>query len=97
MQPDWAIAAPRITNTSTYDDPEVKAMDAKVDGYYTLLPRQGQAVRRRARRIPSTRRCARRPRRSSTRRSSASSAPQDALDKMAAAAEDELTKLGYRK
>jgi multiple sugar transport system substrate-binding protein len=24
VQPDWAVAAPRITNTATYDDPKVR-------------------------------------------------------------------------
>ena len=30
VQPDWAVAAPRITNAATYDDPEVIAMDKKL-------------------------------------------------------------------
>jgi multiple sugar transport system substrate-binding protein len=42
VQPDWAVAAPRITHTATFDDPKVVEMDAKVDGYYTLLREQGK-------------------------------------------------------
>jgi multiple sugar transport system substrate-binding protein len=42
VQPDWAVAAPRITHTATFDDPKVVEMDAKVDGYYTLLKEQGK-------------------------------------------------------
>ena len=42
VQPGWAVAAPRVTNTSTYDDPKVKEMDAKLDGYYTLLSDKGK-------------------------------------------------------
>ena len=37
VQADWAVAGSRIANTSTYDDPKVKEMDAKTDGYYTLM------------------------------------------------------------
>jgi multiple sugar transport system substrate-binding protein len=42
VQPDWAIAAPRITHTATFDDPKVVEMDAKLDGYYTLLKNDGK-------------------------------------------------------
>ncbi len=42
VQPGWAVAAPRITNTATYDDPAVKEMDAKLGGYYTMLRDQGK-------------------------------------------------------
>jgi multiple sugar transport system substrate-binding protein len=41
VQPGWALAAPRVTLTATFDDPVVVANDAKVDGYYTLLKDQG--------------------------------------------------------
>jgi multiple sugar transport system substrate-binding protein len=41
VQPGWALAAPRITHTATFDDPAVLENDAKVDGYYTLLKDQG--------------------------------------------------------
>ncbi len=42
VQPGWAVAAPRITNTATYDDPGVVELDAKLGGYYTLLKDQGK-------------------------------------------------------
>jgi multiple sugar transport system substrate-binding protein len=42
VQPGWALAAPRVTLTATFDDPVVIANDAKVDGYYTLLKEQGK-------------------------------------------------------
>jgi len=41
FQGDWAAAGSRITLTSTYDDPKVKAMDAKTDNYFTLMKNQG--------------------------------------------------------
>lgn len=96
VQPGWAIAAPRVTNTSTYDDPKVKEMDVKLDGYYTLLRTQGKLF---AGAPPY-------PFHAQVREATApffyeaiigQLQPQEALDKMAAAAEDELKKLGYRK
>ena len=42
VQPGWAVAAPRITNTATYDDPGVIEMDEKLGGYYTMLKDQGK-------------------------------------------------------
>jgi multiple sugar transport system substrate-binding protein len=41
FQGDWAAAGSRITLTSTYDDPKVKAMDARTDNYFTLMKNQG--------------------------------------------------------
>jgi multiple sugar transport system substrate-binding protein len=41
VQPDWAIAAPRITHTATFTDPKVAEFDAKVDNYYTKLREWG--------------------------------------------------------
>jgi multiple sugar transport system substrate-binding protein len=96
VQPGWAIAAPRVTNKSTYDDPKVKEMDVKLDGYYTLLRDQGKLF---AGAPPY-------PFHAQVREATApffyeaiigQLKPQEALDKMAAAAEDELKKLGYRK
>ena len=71
-------------------------MDAKLDGYYTLLRDKGNLF---AGAPPY-------PFHAQVREATApffyeaiigQLAPQEALDKMAAAAEDELTKLGYRK
>jgi multiple sugar transport system substrate-binding protein len=41
VQADWAVAGSRIVMDSTYDDPKVVAMDAKTDGYYTLMREKG--------------------------------------------------------
>ena len=41
VQADWAVAGARIVHQATYDDPKVKAQDAKTDGYYTLMRDQG--------------------------------------------------------
>ena len=96
VQPGWAIAAPRITHTATYDDPQVKEMDAKIDGYYSLLRDSGKLF---AGAPPY-------PFHAQVREATApffyqaitgELSPSDALDQMAAAAEQELTSLGYRK
>jgi multiple sugar transport system substrate-binding protein len=41
IQADWAAAGARITLQETFDDPLVKEMDAKTNGYYTLFKDQG--------------------------------------------------------
>jgi multiple sugar transport system substrate-binding protein len=41
VQADWAVAGSRIVMESTYSDPKVVEVDAKVDGYYTLMREQG--------------------------------------------------------
>ena len=41
VQPEWAVKGARIVQTATFDDPAVKAQDAKVDGYYTLMEEKG--------------------------------------------------------
>jgi multiple sugar transport system substrate-binding protein len=96
VQADWAVAGSRITLKSTYDDPKVKAQDEKTDHYYTLMKDKGYLF---AGAPPY-------PFHAQVREATASFfwqaitgdlKPQEALDKMAAAAEAELTKLGYRK
>ena len=96
VQPGWAAAAPRITNTVTYDAPEVKAMDKELGGYYTLLRDQGKLF---AGAPPY-------PFHAQVREATApifyqillgKISPKDGLDKMAATAEQELKNLGYRK
>ena len=95
VQADWAVAAPRITNTATYDDPEVVAMDAKLGGYYTMLRDQGKLF---AGAPPY-------PFHAQVREATApifyqiltgEIEPDAGLDQMAAEAEAELTNLGYR-
>jgi multiple sugar transport system substrate-binding protein len=96
VQADWAVAGSRITHSDTYDDPKVKDMDQKVDGYYTLMREKGKLF---AGAPPY-------PFHAQVREATApffyqaitgELSPADALDKMAAAAEAELSKLGYRK
>lgn len=96
VQADWAVAGSRITHQATYDDPKVKEMDAKTDGYFTLMKNDGKLF---AGAPPY-------PFHAQVREATApffyeaitgQLSPSDALDKMAAAAEAELKKLGYRK
>jgi multiple sugar transport system substrate-binding protein len=96
VQADWAVAGSRITHQATYDDPKVKEMDAKTDGYFTLMKDDGKLFAG----APSY------PFHAQVREATApffyeaitgQLSPSDALDKMAEAAETELTKLGYRK
>ncbi|CAN7727058.1 extracellular solute-binding protein [Rhizobium sp. LjRoot258] len=96
VQPDWAIAAPRITNTATFDDPKVKAMDAKLGGFYTMLREEGKLF---AGAPPY-------PFHAQLREATTpiffdiltgKIGPDEGLDQMAAKSEEELTSLGYRK
>ena len=96
VQADWAVAGSRITLTSTYDDPKVKAQDEKTDHYYTLMKDKGYLF---AGAPPY-------PFHAQVREATApifwqaitgDLNPSDALDQMAAAAEEELKNLGYRK
>ena len=96
VQADWAVAGSRITHQATYDDPKVKAMDAKTDGYFMLMKNDGKLF---AGAPPY-------PFHAQVREATApffyeaitgQLSASDALDKMAEAAEAELKKLGYRK
>ena len=96
VQADWAVAAPRITNTATYDDPKVVEMDAKLGGYYTMLKDQGKLF---AGAPPY-------PFHAQLRSAlepifydilTGKIGPDEGLDAMAAKTEEELTTLGYRK
>lgn len=96
VQADWAVAAPRITNTATFDDPKVVEMDGKLGGYYTMLKDQGSLF---AGAPPY-------PFHAQLRGAlepifydilTGKIAPDDGLDQMAAKTEEELTTLGYRK
>lgn len=96
VQPAWAVAAPRITNTATYSDPGVAEMDKKLGGYYTMLKDQGKLF---AGAPPY-------PFHAQLREATSpifydiltgAIGPDEGLDKMAATAEAELTNLGYRK
>lgn len=95
VQGPWAVAASRITNTATYEDPEVQALDASLGGYYTMLRDEGRLF-------------AGAPPYPFHRQLIEATAPifyqiltgdvgsDEGLDQMAAAAEAELTDLGYR-
>ena len=96
VQSGWAVAAPRITNTSTYEDAGVKAMDAKLGGYYTMLKNDGKLF---AGAPPY-------PFHAQVREATApifykiltgEVGPDEGLDQMAETAEQELKNLGYRK
>ncbi|MFO1142535.1 MAG: extracellular solute-binding protein [Amaricoccus sp.] len=95
VQGPWAVAGSRITNTATYDDPAVKELDAKLGGYFTMLKDDGKLF---AGAPPY-------PFHAQVREATApifydiltgAVGPDEGLDKMAAAAEQELTDLGYR-
>jgi len=96
VQPDWAVAAPRVTNTATYDDPKVQAMNEELGGYYDILRDEGYLFAG----APAY------PFHAQLREATApifyqillgELSASDGLDQMAAAAEAELTNLGYRK
>ncbi|SON54227.1 Maltose-binding periplasmic protein [Hartmannibacter diazotrophicus] len=96
VQPDWAVAAPRVTNKATYDDPKVQAMNTELGGYYDLLKDKGYLFAG----APAY------PFHAQVREATAPTffkiltgelSASDGLDQMAAEAEAELTNLGYRK
>jgi len=96
VQADWAAAGSRIVMNATYDDPKITEMDAKVDSYYSLMKDQGKLFAG----APAY------PFHAQVREATATFfyqaitgelSPSDALDQMAATAEQELTNLGYRK
>ena len=95
FQADWAVAGSRITLSSTYDDPKVKEMDVKTNGYFTLMKDQGYLFRG-APPFPfhNTVRAAIEP--IFWKSLTGELTPEAALDQMCAIAETELAKLGYK-
>ncbi|SMX33291.1 extracellular solute-binding protein [Actibacterium lipolyticum] len=96
VQPDWAVAAPRVTNKNTYDDPKVQAMNEELGGYYDMLKDKGYLFAG----APAY------PFHAQVREATAPTfykiligdlGVSEGLDEMAAKAEAELTNLGYRK
>ncbi|MEM8540300.1 MAG: extracellular solute-binding protein [Pseudomonadota bacterium] len=96
VQPEWAVAAPRVTNKSTYEDPKVVEMNEKLGGYYDMLKDKGYLFAG----APAY------PFHAQVREATAPTffsiltgdiSVSDGLDQMAAEAEAELTNLGYRK
>jgi len=45
FQPDWAVTSGRIVRNSTLEAPEVQALDADLDGYFTMLTIAGPLFR----------------------------------------------------
>ncbi len=96
VQPAWAIAGSRITNTATFDDPQVQEFDEKLGGYFAMLRDDGKLFAGappypfHAQVLQAT---------NSTFYDILTGAidPDAGLDKMAEQAEAELTNLGYRK
>ena len=95
FQADWAAASARIVLKSTYDDPKVKDMDGKTNGYFTLMKDQGYLF---AGASPF-------PFHATLRETilpfflksiTGELTPEAALDQMCATTETELTKLGYK-
>ena len=95
VQPGWAVAAPRITHTATYDDAGVQDMNTELGGYYDMLKDQGRLFAG----APAY------PFHAQLREAVApifyeiltgSIEPDAGLDQMAEKAEQELTDLGYR-
>ncbi len=42
VQPGWAAATSRVVHISTFDNPLVQTQDQRLNGYYTLMKKQGQ-------------------------------------------------------
>jgi len=95
VQEEWAVAAPRITLTSTYDSPKVQELNEELGGYYDMLRDQGYLFKG----APEY------PFHGQVREATAPIFYQiltgnlgvsEGLDQMAAKTEEELTNLGYR-
>ena len=95
VQEEWAVAAPRVTLTSTYDAPRVVELDAELRGYFSMLRDQGHLFKG----APEF------PFHAQVREATAPIFYQiltgdvgvsEGLDLMAAAAEEEMANLGYR-
>ena len=93
-QADWAEAGSRIVLTSTYDDPKIADMDAKTNGYFTMLKDEGYLFGG-APPFPfhSTVHTALQP--IFWQSLTGELTPEAALDQMCETAETELVKLGY--
>jgi multiple sugar transport system substrate-binding protein len=96
VQADWAVAGSRITHNATYDDPKVKAQDEKVSGYYTLMKDKGYLFRG-APPFPFHNQVREVAAQYIYQAITGELSPEDALDQAAAASDEELKNLGYRK
>lgn len=96
VQAQWATAGSRIVMNATFDDPLVKAQDARTDGYYTLLKEQGPLFRG-APPFPFHAQVQSTVAPFIWKTLSGELQAADALDQACAAAETEMTNLGYSK
>ena len=95
VQPEWAVDSGRVVHLSTFDDSRVQEQDRRLNGYYTLLRKQGSLFSG----APPF------PFHAQVRdvitpfiwaAIKGDLTPQQALEAAAVAADDELTRLGYR-
>jgi multiple sugar transport system substrate-binding protein len=93
-QPDWAVAAPRITNTATYDDPGVIAMDKKLTATTDSQERRASVCRRSAYPFHAQVHEATAP--IFFKILTGDLSPDERLDQIAAKAEEDLENLDYR-
>lgn len=96
VQADWALAGSRITNTATYDDPKVQELDKKLGGFFTMMKDDGHLFAG-APPYPFHRQVIEATAPIFYNILTGDIDPDTGLDQMAAAAEKELTDLGYRK
>lgn len=96
VQAKWATAGSRIVMTATFDDPLVKAQDARTDGYYTMLKDQGPLFRG-APPFPFHAQVVQTVAPFIWKTLTGEMKAADALDQACAAAETEMTNLGYSK
>ncbi len=94
VQADWAEAGSRIVMNSTYDDPKVKAMDEQTHGYYTLMKDKGYLFRG-APPFPFHAQVRSVVEPFIWQALTGELSVSDALDQAAAAANDEMARLGY--
>ena len=96
VQPEWAAKGSRIVQTATFDDPLIKELDKKTNGYYTFMREQGPLFagappfpfHAQVREVVAP---------FIYKAISGELQPGDALDQAAKAADDEMVKLGFGK
>jgi len=94
VQPEWAVAGARIVHNATFSDPLVQQMDEQTKGYYTLMLEQGHLFagappfpfHPQVREVVAP---------FIYQAISGEISAEEALDRAAVAAEEELVRLGY--
>ena len=94
LQADWAVAGSRITETATFEDPKVQAVDEETGGYFTLLRDEGDLFGG-APPFPFHNPLLEAISPFIHRAIAGELTPEDALDQAAAAADQTLIDLGY--